>query len=226
LASGRSAGGSDAAPAPELAGVIKSGFSMEAGDDPVVEQIVPDQVAALVKTEQVIAPAPKPLAQIREQVAADLLNERGLAGAQHAATAIATRVNSGAPLPQAAAAAAAPLPTPAALGGRRGETLQQSRPAPPQLAALFATRRGKAKIVAAPDRSGWYVVTVENVIPGDARGQLQLIEATRAQFAPVLGQEYTAQLAAAARRSVGIDVNAAAVARLKSELIGTSAPAQ
>jgi peptidyl-prolyl cis-trans isomerase D len=223
LASGRSADGADTPPTPELAGVIKSGFSMEAEDDPVVEQIVPDRVAALVKTQQVIAPAPKPLAQIREQVVADLLNERGLAGAQRAATAIATRVNSGTPLAQAAAAAGAPLPAPAPLSGRRGETLQQARPATPQLAAMFATRRGKARIVAAPDRSGWYVVTVENVVPGDARGQPQLVEATRAQFAPVLGQEYTAQLAAAARRAVEVDINAAAIARLKSELTGAAA---
>ncbi|NNM75786.1 peptidylprolyl isomerase [Sphingomonas sp. ID1715] len=211
---------------PELVGVAKSVFSMEAGDDPVVEQLVPDRVAALIKTEQVIAPAPRPLAQIREQVVADFLAERGRAGAQRAAAAIASRINNGAPLAQAVAAAGAPLPSAAAVSGRRGETLQQSRPAPPQLAALFGTRRGKARIVAAPDGSGWYVVTVETVVPGDARSQPPLIESTRAQFAPVLGQEYAQQLAAAARRAVGIDVNAAAVARLKSELIGGNAPAQ
>ena len=226
LATGRPADGSGAAPAPELAGVVKSGFSMEAGDDPVVEQITPDRVAALVKTEQVIAPAPRPLAQIREQVVADLLTQRGLAGAQRAAAAIATRVNGGAQLAQATAAAGVALPAATPLSGRRGETLQQSRPATPQLAAMFATRPGKARIVAAPDRSGWYVVTVENVVPGDARGQAQLIEATRGQFAPILGQEYTAQLAAAARRAVGIDVNGAAVARLKSELIGAGTSGQ
>ena len=53
----------------------------------------------------------------------------------------------------------------------------------------------------------------------------QLVEGARTQFAPVLGQEYTQQLAAAAKRAVGIDINAAAVARLKSELIGNTTPA-
>ena len=53
-----------------------------------------------------------------------------------------------------------------------------------------------------------------------ARSQPQLIQATRAQFAPVLGQEYGQQLATAARKAIGVEVNGAALARLKSELIG------
>jgi peptidyl-prolyl cis-trans isomerase D len=40
----------------------------------------------------------------------------------------------------------------------------------------------------------------------------------------VLGQEYGQQLAAAARKAVGVEINAAAVERLKRELTG-AAPA-
>jgi peptidyl-prolyl cis-trans isomerase D len=94
---------------------------------------------------------------------------------------------------------------------------------PPQLTALFTLGRGRARAVPAPDRSGWYVVQLENAVPGSAIAAPDLVENTRGQFGPVLGQEYGAQLAAAARRTVGVEINGAAVARLKSELVGGTA---
>lgn len=222
FADGRNPYSPDAPAAPEIAGIVKSGYSMEAGDDPVVEQIAPNQVAALVKTEQVVPATPRPLAQIRDQVAADFATDRALAVARRTADAIAAKVNSGTALSQATSAAGVALPASTALSGRRGETLRASPQPQPQLTALFTLRQGKARVVPAPDRSGWYVVAVESVVPGDARGQPPLIEATRQQFAPVLGQEYGQQLAAAARRAVGVEINAAAVARLKRELLGVA----
>jgi len=207
---------------PEIAAIVKSGFAMESGDDPVVEQIAPNQTAALVKTEQVIPAAPKPLAQIREQVVADFVAERSLAAARQAAEAIAAKVNAGTALPQAASGAGVSLPAATAVNGRRGELLRTGQQTAPQVAALFSLRPNRARVVPAPDRSGWYVVVLENVVPGDARSQPQLIEATRQQFAPVLGQEYGRQLAAAARQAVGVEINGAAVERLKRELLGTT----
>lgn len=227
LADGRDPKAPEAPPTPEIAGVMKAGFSADPNDDPTVEQIVPNQVFALVKPDQVNAPSARPLAEIRDQVARDLVAERSLAAARKAADAIAAKVNAGTALAQAVQSAGAPLPAAAVLSGRRGELLRQAQEQTrPELEALFTLARGKARVVPAPDGSGWYVVALQNVVPGDARGQPQLVEATRAQFAPVLGQEYGQQLATAARKSVGVDINAAAVARLKSELIGTNAPVQ
>ncbi len=222
FADGRSPDGGSAAPTPEIVAIMKSGYSMEAGDDPVVEQIVPDQVAALVKTEQVQAAAPKPLAQIRDQVANDLVAERGLAQARRAAEQIATKVSGGAALAQAVSQAGAPLPAATSVSGQRGELLRGQ--ATPQMNALFTLGRGRARAVPAADRSGWYVIALENAVPGNALGAQQLVDNTRAQFGPVLGQEYGAQLAAAARAAVGVETNPAALARLKSELIGGAQP--
>lgn len=218
LADGRAPEGG-AAPTPEIAAIVTSGFSMEAGDDPVVEQIVPDQTAALVKTEQVLAAAPKPLAQIRDQVAADLVAERGLTQARRAAEQIATKLNGGTPLAQAVGATGAALPPARAVSGQRGELLRGQQ-TPPEMTALFTLGKGRARAVPAPDRSGWLVVWLENAVLGNAMLAPQLVENTRSQFAPVLGQEYGAQLAAAARRAIGVEINAAAVARVRSELVG------
>jgi peptidyl-prolyl cis-trans isomerase D len=211
--------------APELAGIMKAGFAADPNDDPTVEQVVPNQIFALVKADRVVPAAPRPLAQIRDKVVADLTDERALVASRQAADAIAAKVNGGAPLAQARSAAGVPLSAAAALQGRRGELLRPGAEAQPQMLALFTLTRGKARVVPAANKSGWYVVTLDSVVAGDARSQPQLIEATRVQFSPVLGQEYGQQLAAAARKAVGVEINPAAVARLKAELIG-GAPAQ
>ena len=210
---------------PELPAVMKAAFAMDVGDDPSVEQVVPNQRVALVKTDSIVPPSPQPLARIRDKVAADLVAERSLAAAMEAADKVAAKVNGGTPLAQAVSGAGARLPASAALSGRRGELLRQGQQAEPQLAALFSLRQGKARVAPAKDRSGWYVVTVDGIVPGDARTQPQLLQTTRMQFSSVFGQEYGQQLAAAARKSVGVEINPAAVARLKAELVG-GAPAR
>lgn len=227
LANGSNPDGTPAPVSPEIAGIVKAGFSADPNDDPTVEQVVPNQVFAVVKVDRVIAPEAKPLAQIREQVASDFVGERSLAASRKAADAIAAKINAGTPVAQALAGAGVALPAAATLTGRRGELLRQAQEqARPELEALFTLGRGKARVVPAPGKSGWYVVSLGNVVPGDARGQPQLIEATRSQFAPVLGQEYGQELAAAARKAIGVNINPAVVARLKSELIGGGAQAQ
>ncbi|MFD1612045.1 SurA N-terminal domain-containing protein [Sphingomonas tabacisoli] len=210
----------------ELPVVMKTAFGMDVGDDPLTEAVVPNQVVALVKTDNIVAAAPQPLAKVRDKVAADLVAERSLAASRQAADAIAAKVNSVTPLAQAASAAGAALPAPAPLSGRRGELLRQGQQVEPQVAAMFSLRQGKARVVPAKDKSGWYVVTTDSAVAGDARSQPQLVQATRTQFGSVFGQEYGQQLAAAARKSVGVEINPAAVARLKSELVGGGTQAQ
>ncbi|GAO38220.1 hypothetical protein SCH01S_10_00300 [Sphingomonas changbaiensis NBRC 104936] len=225
LPDGRNPDAPTAPVAPELAGVMKAGFAADPNDDPTVEQIIPNQVFALVKADRIVPPTPQPLAQIHDKVVADLTSERALAASQQAADAIAAKINAGTPFAQATGSAGLPLPPATSLSGRRGELLRQGAQPQPQMVALFTLTRGKARAVPAPDKSGWYVVTLDGIVAGDARSQPQLIEATRAQFSPVLGQEYGQQLAAAARKAVGVELNPAAVARLKAELVG-GAPAR
>lgn len=227
FADGRDPNAPDAPVSPVIAGIAKAGFGADPNDDPTVEQLVANQTYALVKPDKVTVAAPKPLAEIRERVTADLVAERAFAAARNAAQAIATKVNGGAALAQAVGSAGVVLPAAASLSGRRGELMRQAQPAnKAQLDTLFTLGAGKARAVPAADKSGWYVVALEKTVPGDARTQPQLVQATQSQFSPVLGQEYGQQLAAAARKAVGVEISPAAVARLKSELIGGNAPAQ
>ena len=227
FADGRDPAATATAPTPELAGIAKAGFGADPNDDPTVEQIVANQTFALVKPDRVLPAAPKPLADIRAQVLADLTDERALAAAQAAAQGIAGKVNAGTAFAQAVSVAGVALPAAATVSGRRGELLREASAAKkPELEALFTLGTGKARAIPVADKSGWYVVALQNATPGDARAQPQLIMATQSQFSPVLGQEYGQQLAAAARKAIGVEISPAAVARLKSELIGGNASAQ
>jgi peptidyl-prolyl cis-trans isomerase D len=223
LADGRNPDAATAPVAPEIAPIMKSAFAADPNDDPVVETITANERYAVVKVDRAVPATPRPLASIREQVAADFSRDRAFRAARQIAEAIAAKANGSAPLAQAAGGAGVPLPAAGTVAGRRGQVLQTGQPLDPQVAALFQLVKGKARVVPAADRSGFHVVQLETVVQGDARSQPQLIEATRQQFSPVLGQEYGRQLAAAARQSIGVDINGAAVARLKSELIGGTA---
>jgi peptidyl-prolyl cis-trans isomerase D len=224
LASGRTAEAPDAAPAPELVPLLKVAFDGEPEDDPVVEQIVPNERAAIFKVERLVPPTPRPFAEARAKVAADFTTERGLAQARKVAEAIAAKANAGQPLATAAAGAGASLPAPATVGGLRRDLLQPAGATrlPPQVATLFELGRGGARVIPAPDLAGWYVVQLEQVQRGDARAQPGLIEGIAGQLGPTLGQEYAQQLIAAMRTSVGVDVNTAALGKLKRDLLGAN----
>jgi peptidyl-prolyl cis-trans isomerase D len=224
LATGRTAEAPDAAPAPELAALVKIAFDGEPDEEPMVEQIVPNERAAIYKVEQVVQPTPRPFAEVRERVANDFGTERGLAEARKVADAIAAKVNGGQPLAQAASGTGASLPAPTQVSGLRRDLLQPQGQArmPTEVALLFSTRQGKASVAPAPALGGWYVVQLEQVQRGDARSQPGLVEATASQFGPVLGQEYAQQLIAAMRQAIGVDINREAVTKLKRDLLGAS----
>lgn len=214
--------GSDAPPAPELRAIAESAFAADPDDDPVVEQLVPNERAILFKVAQLVPATPRPLAEIRAQVTEDFLRERSLAAAREAAEAIARRASGPAGLAEAAAGAGRPLPAPRPVTGQRRELLQGSAAVSPATAALFSLTEGKARVAEAPNGEGWYVVELQQTQRGDVRAQPGLLEASAAQFGPVLGQEYAQQLVSAARRHVGVEINQDAVAALKRELTGAN----
>jgi len=69
------------------------------------------------------------------------------------------------------------------------------------------------------------VVYLDKVVPGDAAGTPELIEAVKTQFAQVIGDEYAQQFTAAARIRGKVKRNEEALAKLKQELQG-GGPAQ
>lgn len=206
--------------APEVVVAAKSGFASEVDDDPTVEQVVANQSFVLVDLDAITPAAPPALASIRDRVLKDMLTDRALDAGRKIADAVAAKLNGGAPFAQAIAGAGAPLPAPAPFGGRRQEMLQQGTRPKPEMALLFSIPEHKAKVLEAPDRTGWYIVYLDKVTPGDARGRPDLLSATQMQLSSVIADEYAQQFVAAVRAETKATRNPAAIDKLKRDLIG------
>ena len=81
-AAGRLPGADAAKPGPVPMPIVQAGFAASEGDEPQLVPLDDKGAFALVALERVLPPAPIPLAQVRERVAADLQLERGAAAGQ------------------------------------------------------------------------------------------------------------------------------------------------
>ncbi|HYE29268.1 MAG TPA: peptidyl-prolyl cis-trans isomerase [Allosphingosinicella sp.] len=210
---------------PELQPLLEGAFAIEPGEEPAVETIEENQRYALVAVVRAIPAAAPPLARIRDRVKADLLLRRASERARAVASAIVARINAGTPPAQAFAQAEVKLPAVQTLTATRRDIARQQAQVPPPMAMMFSLPRGKARLLAAPDGRGWFVVYLDRIIPGDARKEPGLILAVRSQFSQIVGDEYARQFTAAVRAGMKIERNDAALRRLKDELLGTG-PAQ
>ncbi|QPQ55877.1 SurA N-terminal domain-containing protein [Allosphingosinicella flava] len=203
--------------------LLQPAFELTADDDPVVQAIEANQRYAVIALGDVIPAAPPALAQIQDRVRADFIAKRASDQAKRIADQIAARINGGM-APQAAfAAAGVKVEGPRPVSAQRIEIARQGQQVPPPVALMFSIPKGKARVIPAPDGIGWFVVHLNEVIPGDARGQPQLVAATRQQFGQALGDEYALQFARAAQRSLKVERHDAAIQRLKSQLLGRGA---
>jgi len=207
-------------PSAELPVLLKAAFEAAPDDDPTVETIGAGNRFALLDVVQVLPSAPAPLAKIRDTVARDLAAKRASDRARAVAQAIVAKANAGTQLSQAFAEAGMPLPPTEKVSGKQIDFQQGDRPIPPPLAMMFSMARGKTKLLAAPDNQGWFVVHLDSVTAGDPKTAPGLVEATRGQFARLIGEEYGEQFTNAVKKDIGVEKNSAAVTRLKRQLAG------
>jgi peptidyl-prolyl cis-trans isomerase D len=88
---------------------------------------------------------------------------------------------------------------------------------------IFSLPKGRTRLLAAPNGTGWFVVHVEQVVPGDLSKAPGLLEQTRSQLSQGVSDEYGAQFARAVERSLDIERNQTATARVKRQLQGGGA---
>jgi peptidyl-prolyl cis-trans isomerase D len=207
-------------PPAELKPLLKPAFEMTPDDDPVVETIAPNQRFAIMAVNRVIEAAPPPLQQIAPIVKADLVKRRALERARAVATALVAKINGGVPARQAFAEAGMPLPAPQPVQARRLDIARPNQPVPPPLAMMFSLPRGKARLLAAPQGAGWFVVHLEQSVAGDASSSPQLIQATRTQFERILGEEYATQFSQAVEKNLEVERDEGAIRAAKRALTG------
>jgi peptidyl-prolyl cis-trans isomerase D len=205
---------------PEVAPLLKAAFDMAPDEDPVVETIAPNQRFAVLAIGRALPAAPPPLAQIAPIVRADLVKKRAADRAKAVATALVAKINAGVPSARAFAEAGVKLPAPQPVSSRRLDIARPNQPVPPPLAMLFSLPKGKARLLAAPNGGGWFVVHLENSVPGNAGSAPGLVQATKTQFQQILGQEYAEQFTRAVEKRVNVKRNEEAIRALKRQIQG------
>lgn len=200
--------------------LLRDAFQAETGDDPQVASTGSGNAYVLYHMDSVVPAAPRPLASIREQVAADALADRAARAARKAAEAIAATANKGQPLSAAVASAGVALPAPRRIGGRRIDVAQAGGKVPPAVLAMFSTPAKRARVVEADGGAGWAVVYVDSVTPATAQAALPLLAQTQQQLSQSVGEEYIIQFANAVKANVGVTRNDGAIAALKRAQTG------
>ncbi|AHE55226.1 peptidylprolyl isomerase [Sphingomonas sanxanigenens] len=217
----------DMAPPPQMAEVLRPAFDAEADDDPAVVPVGPpaQQSFALMDVVRILPPAPRPLTdpRMKEAVTADFIADRQSKAARAVALAVIAKVSKGMALDQALREVGRPLPPTQPIGGPRLALMQGNRQIDPTEELLFSMRENSVKLLAMPNRAGFFVVRLQKIIPGDANAQPQLVTNTQRSFDQTLGGEYAEQFAVAARTAVGVVRDDKAIAKLKRELSGAPA---
>ena len=213
-------------PDPLIARIVGAAFTAEPGDAPQLVQIDADGSFAVVGVGQVTPAAPRPLAQIKPQVLRDFAIDRALKTAREQAVQVVAKAGKGTPLAQALAETRLKVPAPRPIDIARAQLAAQRAQLPPPVALLFSMRAKTAKMVEAPNREGWFVVYLDQIHEGNAKGNKAMIDQTRAGLGSVSGRELAEQFTAAVRASVGVKRNDGAIAKVRGELIGGGAGAQ
>lgn len=212
-------------PAPEYAPLASAGFGMEQGDDPQVIAIVPEARYALVTVGQVIPSGPAPLDQIRPDVENAYRLAEGEKAAKRVVELLRAKIAGGTPLDKAIAETGAKLPPPQPISARRGELGAQGQQVPPALSALFSMKAGASRVVPMGNDRGYLLLRLDRIVPGDATGNRELLNATREGLARVLSAEYVEQFGKSVQRQVGVTRNEGALRQAEQTLRGIG-PAQ
>lgn len=219
-ADGRVYGKQEAAPA-QLARLVATAFAMEREGQPQVAELVAGKQFAVFDVGRIAASAAAPIAEIRPQVAADFLLEKGAAAAKKAAATVQAELKKGtAPAAALGRLGVAGLPPVQNVDIDRQQFAQMGSRVPPPLALLFGMAQGTTKALAAPGNRGWFVVSLARIVPGDAAKVAALVEPATRELSGVAGREYADQLRRAMRDEVGYTQNKAAIDAVARQLAG------
>ncbi|QGP78777.1 peptidyl-prolyl cis-trans isomerase [Sphingobium sp. CAP-1] len=201
-------------------------FAMSADDDAQLIPIAADKRYALAAPGEIIAAAPPPLAEVKPLVLAQYKLNAGNAKAKVLAAQIQAKVAKGMKLADAIAQAGVKLPAPQVLGGRRADILRGQQRPPAEVAILFSMAPNTVKTLPIGQDRGYFVVQLNAIKRGDAKGQPELVNQVRTQLADVIGQEYGQQFERAVEKELNVTRNANAVAQVRKALTDSNSGGQ
>jgi len=218
LATGQDISNSSYKPIPEMQVMLPAAFQMETNGEAQLIELVPGEKFAMIAVADFEEAAPPPLNDVRSIVQQQWALSEGAKGARAAADAIRKAVDGGQPLQAALAAAAIKGAQVERLSGTRADISREGQPVPPPLSMMFAMKKGTAKILAGGGGRGWYVVHLNDVIKGDARGNVPMLMARKQEISGILQQEYAAQMIVSASKDAGVEKNEGGIEELRTRL--------
>jgi peptidyl-prolyl cis-trans isomerase D len=207
----------------ELQPVLANAFSMEGEGQPDVAEVVPDKTFMIYDVGSLTDAAPAPLAEVRAQVVQDIQLSKGAVAAKAAAKKIEALLKKGTEMAAAMATLGATLPPVDNLDMTREELAKRYGQKPPlPLRVLFSMAKGSIKLIGAPRNRGWYLLDLNEVIPGK-------IDPTDARLASLVKQlnewtaaEYGEQLVGAMAAEIGVERNDAGIRAVRTGLLGSN----
>lgn len=220
IADGRDPENSTIAADPKLAQIVKAGFAAEPGDDPQLAPVDQDGSFAVVALDRVVPSAPPALATISSLVIRDFAINRALKKARTIAVDIVAKANKGVPLSQAITQSPIKLPDARPIASSRAQLASDPKGAPAPLVLLFSMANKTAKLLEAPNQTGYYVIYLDQIERAGAVNNPQLLQAMRGDLSKLVGREFVQQFVAAARKDVGVKKNDALIAQTRKDLVG------
>ena len=206
--------------APQAAPLVARAFEAQQGDEPTVQELDKETFAILDVTD-VTEPTPVPLAQVKAAVAAEWTAAERMKRAKAMADAVVDEVKKGSTLAQALSKRG--LPPAAPFEGRRVEIARDGQ-VPPPLALMFTMPKGSVRSLVGPNNLGYFIVTTDEVAPGDPSTMPQVLQATQAEMQRNVSEELLTQFAKSVEAKVGARLNTAAIKAVKQRYLG-QAPA-
>lgn len=207
---------------PVLARVVSAAFAMERENEPQVAEAEPNKTFVIFDVADIAASAPAPLAEIKQDVLAGYMLEKGSAAAKAAADKLLGEARKGVALTQAAAALKLSIPPVQAITMNRQDLARQGQQPPPPLVLLFSMAKGTTKILPAAGNRGWFVVSLKDIKTPPQTANDPIVPAAQRELGQLAGSEWADALRRAIRAEVKVERNAAALKAVRTRLGGSN----
>ncbi|MEY4160350.1 MAG: hypothetical protein RLZZ136_971 [Pseudomonadota bacterium] len=221
-ADGKVFGKPDQTVAPELARIVQTAFLMDQEGQPQLAEAVPGKTFVAFDVGTIQQSAAAPLVEIRQQVLADFLLDKGAAAAQQSATTVLAATRKGTDLSAAVSALGLALPPVDKITMNRSQLARLAQSTPPPLSLLFNMAQGTTKLLPAPGNRGWYLVSLKTIIPGKIDPRDPVLTQASSELGTMAGREYAEQMRRAIRADLGAKTNDAAIKTLAKQLVGNN----
>ena len=219
-ADGTVPGRPDIKPNGDVTPLIQAAFAMEREGQPQVTELQAGTRYAIFDVGQITPAAPPPLAEVRDKVLADLTMSRGYGAAKAATDKLLAALKNKTALADAVKGLGVALPAAQPVAMPRQQLTAMQDKVPAMLSLMFAMAQGTAKRLEVPGKAGWLVVVLNRVVPGKVAPGDPLVAQAQSELGQLTGREYVDQLRAAVREAVGVKRNDAAIAALRTQLLG------